>query len=376
MTTKRIGVPQSGYNVDRNLPPVQGFQRMRPWDYHRARTALVFKTRGQLDKYHQFSFSQPYFPQVDFLHFFNTVSSSKTPWFTTYEDIIPRWWGERSPKEVERGIEWILGAPCKGIIGFSKATERVLEQFFDSKGHAADWKSIASKRHVLLPPQPLFPAKKRAKEIVQFCFVGGDFYRKGGAEMIAAFHQLYQRGIKNWKLTVVGNLSSWGDYASRTTQEDEEKTRLLISKMAGCVEHHAKLPNSSVMSLLSESHYLMFPTFQDTFGYVVLEAMANGCVPVTSKTRVFPEIIRHVENGFLVDLPTDASGDAHRTATSPEEKQRLTQRLSDLAESLIDLNLEEWQMLSEGSRAQIRTHHNPTQFEQALSKIYHQGLGV
>lgn len=136
-----------------------------------------------------------------------------------------------------------------------------------------------------------------------------------------------------------------------------------------------RLDSFSVWAYLSQEYFL-FPTFQDTFGYVVLEAMANGCVPVTSKTRVFPEIIRHEENGFLVDLPTDACGDAHRTATSPEEKQRLTFRLQEMVESLFGLEIRDWQSLSAECRAQIRTHHDPTQFEQALSRIYHQGLGL
>jgi glycosyltransferase involved in cell wall biosynthesis len=370
MNSIRIGVPQSGYAVDRNIPQVAGFERVRPWDYHRARTALLYKTQGKLDKYHQFSVTPPFFPRVELFHFFNSISYTATPWLTTYEGIIPRWGYERSAREVDRGINSILGSACKGIIGFSQVTEHVLEQFFISKGYTREWNAIASKRHVMLPPQPLFPETPRKSEVVQFCFVGGDFYRKGGAETIAAFYDLLERGIKNWKLTVVGDLTSWGDYASKTTKTDEETTRLLISKMSGYVEHHTKLPNVDVMNLLGQSHYLVFPTFQDTFGYVVLESMANGCVPITSKTRVFPEIIRHGENGFLIEVPTDSNGDAHRTATSPEEKEKLTSMLREVIAMLLSQSEEVWPLLSDKCRAYIAQYHDKEAFIKELKKIY------
>lgn len=374
MNPLRIGVPQSGYNVDRNIPQVQGVHRVRPWDYHRARTAWSFKLHGRLDKYHQFSFTGPHFPQADFFHFFNSVSTSSTPWFTTYEDIIPRWWSQRSASDMERGIQSIVSDACKGIIGFSHATEHVLKQCFLEQGFADKWEQIAPKRHVLLPPQQLLPPLERESDMVRFCFVGGDFYRKGGAEVIAAYHLLHARGIKNWQLTIVGNLSSWGDYASKTGPEDEGRTRALISEMGGLVTHHEKLPNEQVMSLLASSHYLLFPTFQDTFGYVVLEAMASGCVPVVSKTRVFPEIIQNGENGFLIDLPTDASGDAHRTATTPEEKQKLTQRLETTIKELIEIAPDDWLRLSSSCRAHIQEHHNPERHRESLLAIYQSGL--
>lgn len=370
----RIGVPQSGYNVDRNIPAIAGYHRVRPWDYHRARTAWSFKLHGRLDKYHQFSFTGPYFPRADFFHFFNSVSTSSTPWFTTYEDIIPRWWGQRSANDVKRGIQSITGDACKGIIGFSHATERVLKQYFLEHGFADDWEQIAPKRHVLLPPQQLLPPQERKSDVVRFCFVGGDFYRKGGAEVVAAFHILHARGIQNWQLTIVGNLSSWGDYASKTGPEDARRTRALISKMGDVVVHHEKLPNDQVMTLLSSSHYLLFPTFQDTFGYVVLEAMASGCVPVVSNTRVFPELIENGENGFIIDVPTDLSGDAHKTATTAEEKQKLIQRLNASISELIELKPDEWNKLSSSCRAQIDEYHNPVRHRESLATIYQSSL--
>lgn len=371
-----IGVPQSGYNVERNIPLVDGFDYRRPWDINRFRTGIGFHLEGKLDKYHQFTFSAPYAPKVDLLHFFNTISTTRTPWITTYEDKIPRWWNQRNEREVDRAIETILDDACKSIIAFSSATENVLMHFFDSRGYQSDWVSMMNKRHVLLPPQRLFSMRKRRPGPTRFCFIGGDFYRKGGGQTISAFYELYHRGIRDWELTVVGNLSSWGDYASKTTIEDEILVRRMFAEMDGNIHHCNSLPNAQVLDLLADSHYLLFPTFQDTFGYVVLEAMANGCVPLVSRTRVFPEVIDHGVNGFLIDLPVDENGDAHKTATSDVEKSRLSDKIKDAIIQALEREAATWLHLSEGCRRHVRQVHSPKQFTQELTNIYGHVLGL
>ena len=367
---RKIGVPQSGYNVARNIPEVDGYERTRPWDMHRVLTAVSYRLHGELPPHHQFSFRPPYFPKVDLFHFFNSVSSTSTPWFTTYEDIIPRWGKRRTPDGAKKGIELILGDACKGIIAFSNATERVLESFFKQQGYGFEWNQIAHKRNVLYPPQPLLPIQDRRTGPIQFCFVGGDFYRKGGAEVVAAFHRLYARGQCNWSLTLVGNLSSWGDYASNTHAEDEAKTRSLLQELGPHASHVDRLPNAAVLNLLGQSHYLLFPTYQDTFGYIVLEAMASGCVPIASSTRVFPEIIEHNVNGILIDVPTDEAGDAHRTGTSLSEKLALIGRIEETIEAVLNDTTETWIARSRQARQWIASAHDPAEHRNALHKLY------
>jgi glycosyltransferase involved in cell wall biosynthesis len=252
----------------------------------------------------------------------------------------------------------------------------VVQHFFETNGLQSEWHSLAAKRHVLLPPQPVFPERPREENVVRFCFIGSDFYRKGGAEVVGAFYKLFASGKKNWRLTIVGDLGSWGDYASVTTQADEFHTRLVLSKMSSLVTHHAKLPHPDVISLLQESHYFLFPTFHDTFGYVVLEAMAAGCVPITTKTRVFPEIICHGVNGFMLDVPTNQVGDAHRSATTPEEKGKLTHQLLKLLQLFTEQELRNWPATSAACRMHIQAHHNPVCFQNKLEFIYRSGLGI
>ena len=370
----RIGVPQSGYNVDRNIPQLAEFQRLRPWDWNRLLTAVEFRLRGQLSKKLQFSWSGPSWPRVDLLHFFNSVSLSSTPWVTTYEDIIPRWWGSGTPDEVRQALQAILSDSCRGVIGFSEATERVAGQFFQENGLGPQWEQIKHKRYVLHPPQPLFEPSERSQECIRFCFVGGDFYRKGGLEVLKAFDSLDSTWSSTWKLTIIGRLGSWGDYASHTTEKAEVEAREMISRNSENIAHFEAKPNPDVLALFKESHYLMFPTFQDTYGYAVLEAMASGCVPIVSATRVFPEIIEHRKNGLLVELPTDASGDAHRTATTPAEKRNLVHRLQETLLEVFDNHGQAWPKWSEASRQRIALYHDPEKHRNALKEIYQKAI--
>jgi glycosyltransferase involved in cell wall biosynthesis len=48
------------------------------------------------------------------------------------------------------------------------------------------------------------------------------------------------------------------------------------------------------------------PSLFDSFGVVVLEAIAAGCVVIGSRIASFPELVTHGSNGFLVDLPIAA----------------------------------------------------------------------
>lgn len=71
---QKIGVPQSGYNVARDIPELDGCERTRPWDMHRVLTAASYRLHGELPPHHQFSFRPPYFPKVDLLDFFKRAN--------------------------------------------------------------------------------------------------------------------------------------------------------------------------------------------------------------------------------------------------------------------------------------------------------------
>lgn len=51
----------------------------------------------------------------------------------------------------------------------------------------------------------------------------------------------------------------------------------------------------------AETDIFIFPTHHDSFGIVLLEAMASGCAIVATKVGAIPEIIIDKESGFLIE---------------------------------------------------------------------------
>jgi glycosyltransferase involved in cell wall biosynthesis len=55
--------------------------------------------------------------------------------------------------------------------------------------------------------------------------------------------------------------------------------------------------------------------FDEPFGFSVVEAMACGTPVIAPRRGSMPEIIRHGENGFLVDTEQDAAAAVHASAS-------------------------------------------------------------
>jgi glycosyltransferase involved in cell wall biosynthesis len=51
------------------------------------------------------------------------------------------------------------------------------------------------------------------------------------------------------------------------------------------------------------------PTFGDTFGYSAIESMANHTPVIATRQAALPELIRHGEDGILLDLPVTPLGE-------------------------------------------------------------------
>lgn len=370
----RIGVPQSGYGAARNIPALPGVQYVRPWDYYRVAANLQRLSGAAQSTEQLFTFSDPHFPRVDLLHFFNTVARTSTPWITTYESLLPRWYSSSLEKR-SKGIDLVLSDSCRHLIGFSEAAMRIFELHVGHLGRGRDWPAIAAKNTVLHPPQPLLPATHRPEGPVRFAFVGSDFYRKGGLECLEALHRLYVAGRRDWRFEVVGRVDRAVDRFAKTTERDGQRAAELLAAMDSHITLRSRVSHQEVASLLARSHYLLFPTFQDTYGYVVLEAMASGCVPIATAVRSLPEVIAHEVSGLLLDVPVNDAGDANKTATSPAEKSRLVDRLESVLTGLFMGEHTHWSVRSAVGRERIRTAHDPVRHAAAVRAIYEAAMG-
>lgn len=111
---------------------------------------------------------------------------------------------------------------------------------------------------------------------VKILFVGGDLYRKGGDDLLAAFRQLPAGSAELILVT--------------RTQIDAEPGVTVFNNMK---------PNTpELIRLFQTSDIFVLPTKAEAFGIVGVEASAAGLPCLVTQVGGLPEIVEHGETGF------------------------------------------------------------------------------
>lgn len=143
--------------------------------------------------------------------------------------------------------------------------------------------------HLVRSVKPAGSRPRRSETI--FLFVGGLVPRKGLHLLLEACRILRQRGDRNYTLLVVG--------------EGSERTRLepfcRDHGLTQTVRWIGRVPYDDLSAVFHGSDVLILPTLEDTWGMVVLEAMAAGKPVICSKWAGACELVIHGKNGYRVD---------------------------------------------------------------------------
>jgi glycosyltransferase involved in cell wall biosynthesis len=206
-----------------------------------------------------------------------------------------------------KAIRAMLKPNCKQLIAFSEFNYQMQLSLLQREYPEA-FDIIKSKTQIVLPPQDTSPFinhdRFKSVDMIKLLFVGHDFFRKGGREVFNVVENLVKKGHKI-ELTIVSKLQS-DDFITGTSSKDSESWLNKIKKATFC-KYHQQLSSDGINTLMSESHLLLIPSLQDTFGYVVLEAQSNGLPVVTTSIRAFPEI-NNDSCGYLINIPQTDKG--------------------------------------------------------------------
>ena len=118
---------------------------------------------------------------------------------------------------------------------------------------------------------------------LQLLFVGGLSQRKGIANVFEAVTH-FGNAVE---LTVVGHKSS----------NDCKPLNNFLSKCNWI----PSLPHDKILMLMQNADVLLFPSLFEGFGLVITEAMSQGTPVITTDRTIGPDIIRHNENGWIID---------------------------------------------------------------------------
>jgi glycosyltransferase involved in cell wall biosynthesis len=133
-----------------------------------------------------------------------------------------------------------------------------------------------------LPNQPAALLRNDVRDVVTFLFVGRDFERKNGPMVLDAFRLVHSE-FPNTRMVVVG----------------QPANKRIIAE-AG-VTHHCFMPRAELMrNVFPTANVLLLPSKAEGFGMAIVEAMSHGVPTIAVDSWAMPEIIRHGENGFLI----------------------------------------------------------------------------
>ena len=150
----------------------------------------------------------------------------------------------------------------------------------------------------------VYPAVRRvADDLVRFSdrdlrlFFAGDFFRKGGVHVVDAFERARQRypGIS---LTVC---SDEGIDFNTPNQSLRSEYLNKLKTMPGIV-NRGRIPREQLMTeVYPNTDIFLMPTYVESFGMALVEALAFGLPIISTNHFAIPEIIEDGVSGLLID---------------------------------------------------------------------------
>ena len=203
------------------------------------------------------------------------VSLDATP--LQYDEFGGVYQHEKGPAWLE-SLKWRLNRDCY------KAARRIVAWAEWTKLGLVNAYEVPSEKVVVIPPgvnvsewrrpAPREPLNRPAKIL----FVGGNFERKGGSNLLEAFRSLRDVGVELHLVT---------------------RDKIAVEK--GLFVYNDMEPNSEPLKQLFHGcDIFALPTFGDSLPMVLSEASASGMAIVSTKIAGIPEIVRHDETGVLV----------------------------------------------------------------------------
>ena len=220
---------------------------------------------------------------------------ARSPWFTSTD--LARWFHPFTLGWL-RNRERELYAHAKGFLPWSDVAAQSLRKEY----------KIADQRIMIFPPSledPLpVPYPERSNTKHKILFIGGDFRRKGGQMLVDIWRECFQSQAE---LHVV----------TRTQLPQEPGLHVHVGVEAGSMKWR---------SLWNSADLFVFPSRLETFGIVLVEAMAFGVPIISTNTGAAADFLADGGAGILLSsLTPNLLRDAiHKLISSPETRARFS----------------------------------------------------
>lgn len=278
-------------------------------------------------------------------------------------------------RRINKMVDIICRPNCKRLIALSECNLNMQLKFYENYGHPEITDILAPKTCTFKVPQEILVESIHpvTTNNVKFVFVGNDFIRKGGREVLDVFREI--RKIRNdFQLTLITELDNNFNYAFYQAQDSIEELDEIRNwaKQQEWIHIYTHIPNSQVLDIIKHCDVGLLPTWFDTYGYSVLEMQACGVPVITTNVRALPEINA---NGWLLTLPTNAHNQLKidSEATKKQLRRSMQKQMYDLIIYLLD-HREYIEAKALSSFDYIRKFHSPSEYSRKLSEIYSEFL--
>ena len=250
--------------------------------------------------------------KVEVIHTWNAIPITTKPFIITFELEIPRYFGEIKNWQRRLGFWLLRSKRCKGIYALSEtAAELARVSMIELGEHKIANKISAFRGGVNLPVEEL-PSSISDQSVafsqnkpIKVIFIGGDAFRKGFAPAFNGLAKLVEKGV-SIELTFIGRFMG-ESYALKECSPDPTEWQKRIDETSWVKQINA-LPNHEVMALLKKSDVLLFPSFDESLGWVIVEAALLGVPSITTNIFAFPELVKHKKTGYVIPLNCGEQG--------------------------------------------------------------------
>ncbi|MBD8018756.1 glycosyltransferase family 4 protein [Kaistella pullorum] len=151
----------------------------------------------------------------------------------------------------------------------------------------------------------ILPKQISAKEPVEMFYISNMIESKGFWDVLKAFEILVDERKRNVKIAFSGKFYGATEDKTYQTPEDAKKAfldRTEKYRKSGLLTYHANgLYGSDKAEAFIKANFFLLPSYYINEGQPasVLEALAYGCVPITTRYRVIPMMVNEQNGAFV-----------------------------------------------------------------------------
>jgi glycosyltransferase involved in cell wall biosynthesis len=260
------------------------------------------------------------------VHTWNALPVNKN-FVISFELELPRYLGDPTPAQIRRGMEILSSHRCKAILALSEFALNHAMREFAERGYSALTEKMSVFRGAIRDPMERINAGSRSLARPTFrqrplsgIVIGTQLFRKGGMFAIQAFERLRASGL-NVQLTLVGDFET-DCYVFGEHLPDAREWRAR-ARQHDWLRFIGPIPNTQVFAELQSHDICLYPSLDESLGWLPIEAAMLGMPVLGNRVCAFPEFISHMKTGWLIDLPLGHHGRWKGIGANAHERREL-----------------------------------------------------